>query len=1500
VSRRSLLRVLLVCAVVALGLIAVPVSSAAAATLSGQVTGQIPGGKAEPVAGATISVTGVEGEEVVASSTTGGEGFYSLEVPSGVFDVHVAPNEGSGFQATTIHKVEVGETRHLDISLSPAEAVTLSGTLRDAAGEPIPWVTMVLVGEHNVVTNAGPEGAFSLSATPGEYHLSVYGTGGPDLPHHWMVFSETFDLTADRSGDVVLPPTRTLTVQALGSGGTPLEGATVVFPTYDGAEISLGEFAGESESETDTAVTDAEGRASVHVFADSKPETGGYDGRALVEPAPGSGYGVTQFEAPAVGGEAETVVVHPTPAVTLSGTLRDAAGEPLPNVSVVLVGEHNVGTTTGPGGAYTLSAVPGEYHLSVYGTGGPELPHHWMAFADTFELTADRESDLVLPPTRKLTVEALGSGGAPLEGATVVFPSYDGSQMALGGFPAGEADSETDTAVTDAEGRASVYVFAGSKPETGGYDGRAFVEPAAGSGYGVTEFEAPAVEGEAETVVVHPTPAVTLSGTLRDAAGEPIPWVTMVLVGEHNVVTNAGPEGGFSLSATPGEYHLSVYGTGGPDLPHHWMVFSETFDLTADRSGDVVLPPTRTLTVQALGSGGTPLEGATVVFPTYDGAETPLGEFAGESESETDTAVTDAEGRASVHVFADSKPETGGYDGRALVEPAPGSGYGVTQFEAPAVGGEAETVVVSLAGSGGKEKDTEPPYLKELRFEPSEIDTSAGEVTVHIPALIREESGLEYGLVEFQSPSGKGFIESTRFEHPVDSENEDFYEATATFPEGSEPGEWLVWRVKLGDKAGNGIAIGPEELAERGLPYEVNVVGAESSRPLISSISPSSGPEAGGTEVVISGSGFEGAEVVRFGGSKTEFVVKSGGEIRAWSPPGEGNVGVTVERGGEVSTEANFFYEPAEEKEPPRLKELGFEPAEFDASGGEVPVHVVARVDDSTGFVNGNIVFRSPSGESFVKATGFERLAGTEDLYETIATFPQGSEPGDWLVSSIYFYDEAGGELSLEAEGLVERGLPYEVTVLPSKVEPPEVGKISPTSGPEAGGTRVVITGAGFKGAEAVRFGGTKAEFEVRSAEEIVAYSPPGKGNVGVVVETAGGISPEVNFAYVPSATVSLTSSPNPSVRGQKVTFTATVSPGEGGATPVGTVAFVEGTSTLGVANLSKGVAKLSTTTLGAGEHPIVAEYSGDSHYGEADSSMLTQVVSKASTEVTLTSSLNPSPFGATGTLKAHVAAVAPGAGTPAGTVTFREGETVLDTVQLSAGNASLSLKALAPGTHSITASYSGDANDKASEGGPFTQTVTKASTELALTSTLDPAPFGSSATLKATVKAVTPGGGTPAGTVTFREGETVLAIVPLSAGSAKYALKTTAPGEHEFTASYGGEEGYEGSSGSIAQTIVAASTELTLTSTKNPAPHGSTGTIKATVKAIAPGAGTPTGTVTFREGGTVLAIVPLSDSAAIYPLKSFPVGEHAITATYNGSADYGVSEGSIAQVITG
>ena len=88
----------------------------------------------------------------------------------------------------------------------------------------------------------------------------------------------------------------------------------------------------------------------------------------------------------------------------------------------------------------------------------------------------------------------------------------------------------------------------------------------------------------------------------------------------------------------------------------------------------------------------------------------------------------------------------------------------------------------------------------------------------------------------------------------------------------------------------------------------------------------------------------------------------------------------------------------------------------------------------------------------------------------------------------------------------------------------------------------------------------------------------------------------------------------------------------------------------------------------------------------------LTQTVNKANTTTSLTSSANPSVRRQAVTFTATVAVVSPGAGTPAGTVTFNDGATVLGTRTLNAsGIATFTTSSLRVGTHTITAVYNGE-----------------------------------------------------------------------------------------------------------------------------------------------------------------------------------------------------------------
>jgi hypothetical protein len=200
--------------------------------------------------------------------------------------------------------------------------------------------------------------------------------------------------------------------------------------------------------------------------------------------------------------------------------------------------------------------------------------------------------------------------------------------------------------------------------------------------------------------------------------------------------------------------------------------------------------------------------------------------------------------------------------------------------------------------------------------------------------------------------------------------------------------------------------------------------------------------------------------------------------------------------------------------------------------------------------------------------------------------------------------------------------------------------------------------------------------------------------------------------------TTSLTSSANPSVFGQPVTLTATVSPaGSGGAQPGGTVAFFDGAQQIGTGTLngqSPDRATLAAPPFAVGSHTLTAVYAGSGGFTGSTSAALIQQVNQAHTATSLSATPSPSTFGRAVTLNAAVAPVAPGAGTPSGTVAFFDGSAQVGTAPLAAGAASLSTATLSGGTHALKAVYQGDASFAGSTSATVSLVVLPAPTSLA------------------------------------------------------------------------------------------------------------------------------------------------------------------------------------------
>jgi hypothetical protein len=136
-----------------------------------------------------------------------------------------------------------------------------------------------------------------------------------------------------------------------------------------------------------------------------------------------------------------------------------------------------------------------------------------------------------------------------------------------------------------------------------------------------------------------------------------------------------------------------------------------------------------------------------------------------------------------------------------------------------------------------------------------------------------------------------------------------------------------------------------------------------------------------------------------------------------------------------------------------------------------------------------------------------------------------------------------------------------------------------------------------------------------------------------------------------------------------------------------------------------------------------------------------------------------------------------------------------------STSTASLNVSSLAAGSHSITAAYSGDANNAGVTSTALTQTVAQAASSTTLNASAASLTQGQTLTLTATVS-----GYAPTGSVQFKDGGIDLGgTVTLVDGLASYATNTLIVGNHTITAVYSGDANNAGSTSAVASVSVAA-----------------------------------------------------------------------------------------------
>lgn len=242
-----------------------------------------------------------------------------------------------------------------------------------------------------------------------------------------------------------------------------------------------------------------------------------------------------------------------------------------------------------------------------------------------------------------------------------------------------------------------------------------------------------------------------------------------------------------------------------------------------------------------------------------------------------------------------------------------------------------------------------------------------------------------------------------------------------------------------------------------------------------------------------------------------------------------------------------------------------------------------------------------------------------------------------------------------------------------------------------------------------------------------------------------------------------------------------------------------------------------------------------------------------------------------------------------AGTLTYSVSPELPSGLSFSSVNGTVSgtpTAASAAATYTVTVTDSNGASASAT----FTLTVnsnTLITTTTTLTSSNPTPTFGTSIVLTATVMPASQD--EPPGSVHFYTGSTLLGTAALNTAGVATLGITLAQGPNSVTAVYSGSTSYAGSTSGVLLLSALAGTSIGFTA--SPTTQLYNNPIVLTAQATSAAAGTLTGSVSFLDGTTVIATVPIgAGGMASYSATSLAQGSHSLTAAYSGDADFAPS----------
>jgi large repetitive protein len=250
-------------------------------------------------------------------------------------------------------------------------------------------------------------------------------------------------------------------------------------------------------------------------------------------------------------------------------------------------------------------------------------------------------------------------------------------------------------------------------------------------------------------------------------------------------------------------------------------------------------------------------------------------------------------------------------------------------------------------------------------------------------------------------------------------------------------------------------------------------------QPTLSTVSPTSGPTAGGTVITLTGSNFGPSPRVFVNGTEALIVSTSHSSIQFTLPPGQGlNQTILVDANGQTANTAAFSYAA------PVLTSIS---ATSKPTAGGVPITL-------TGSNFGLSRTVTIGGVSAL-------VTGTPTHNQLVVTLPPGQGTGKLVTVNVA--GQVSNSLTLDYDA-------------------PVISSVTAASKPTAGSVPITLQGSNFGTSPSVTLQGTQLSVIQSSHSSIVCNLPPGQGTRSLVVTAGLQTSSAFSFSYDPPLITSL------------------------------------------------------------------------------------------------------------------------------------------------------------------------------------------------------------------------------------------------------------------------------------------------------------------------------------------------------------------------------------------